>query len=54
MMSRKSQEVVAVIPVGGPEQLVLLTAREDNCFNGNLKFQSQLYWVSLKSQKVLG
>ena len=54
MMSRKRQEVVAVIPVGGPEQLVLLTARENNFFNGNLKFQSQLYWVSLKNQKMLG
>jgi SLA1 homology domain 1, SHD1 len=54
LFARSGQEVVAVIPVGGPEQLVLLTAREDNFHNRGVNFQSQAYWVSLKQQKVLG
>lgn len=52
--ARDKQELVAVIPVGGPEQLVLLTAREDNFTNQGVEFQSQAYWVSLKQQKVIG
>lgn len=51
---RKRQELVAVIPVGGPEQLVLMTAYENNFFNKEAKFPSQLYWISLKQQKVVG
>ncbi len=50
---RPRQELVAAIPVGGPEQLVLMTAREDNFFNKGVKFQSQLYWISMKTQSVV-
>ena len=46
-MARKGQRLVAVIPVGGPEKLVLLSAREENSSRGP-HFQAQLYWVSLK------
>jgi hypothetical protein len=53
-LTRDGQEVVAVIPVGGPDQLVLLTAREDDFFSRENPFQSQAYWVSLKQKKVLG
>ncbi len=53
VMTRKRQELIAAIPVGGPEQLVLMTAREDNFHNRDVKFQSQVYWVSLKTKKVL-
>jgi hypothetical protein len=52
--TRENQELVAVIPVGGPEQLVLVTAREDNFANDATPFQSEAYWVSLKQRKVLG
>jgi len=52
--TRENQELVAVIPVGGPEQLVLVTARENNFANGATPFQSEAYWVSLKQRKVLG
>jgi hypothetical protein len=51
---RPRQELVAMLPVGGPEQLVLMTAREDNFFNRGIKYPSQLYWVSLKQAKVVG
>ncbi len=53
-MARVRQELVAAIPVGGPEQLVLMTAREDSFFHRDNPFQSQVYWVSLKQKKVLG
>ena len=52
-MARNRQELIAVIPVGGPEQLVLMTAREDNFFNDGEKYQSQVYWVSLKTRKIV-
>lgn len=51
---RNDQRLVAVIPVGGPEQLVLMSFREQNPFKKGERFQSQLYWVSLKKQKVTG
>ena len=51
---RQQQELVAVIPVGGPEQLVLVSVKENNFLNRGVKFPSQLYWVSLKQQKVIG
>ena len=50
---REEQKLVAVIPVGGPEQLVLMSFRERNAFDKGDKFQSQLYWVSLRQQKAL-
>lgn len=50
--ARADQDPVAVIPVGGPEQWVLLTAREDNFKNRGVNFQSQAYWISLKQQKM--
>ena len=50
---RKSQKLVAVMPVGGPEQLILMSFREKNAFDKGDRFQSQLYWVSLRQQKVL-
>ena len=52
--ARRDQRLTAVIPVGGPEQWVLVTAREDNFFNKGTNFQSQAYWVSLKQQKIVG
>ncbi len=52
-MTRKDQDLVAVIPVGGPDQLVLMTARENNWIRGEDNFQSQLYWASLKKKKVM-
>lgn len=51
---RPRQELIAMLPVGGPDQLVLMAAREDNFFNKGIKFPSQLYWVSLQQQKVVG
>ena len=48
---RKQQKLVAVVPVGGPEQLVLMTTREKSL--GSEKFQSQAYWVSMKEAKVI-
>jgi hypothetical protein len=53
-LMRERQELVAIIPVGGPEQLVLLSVREDNFFNNGVKFPSQLYWASLKQKKIVG
>lgn len=51
---RDDQKLIAVIPVGGPDQLVLMSFRERNVFNKESeKFQSQLYWVSLKKKKVV-
>ena len=50
---RFRQQPVAAIPVGGPDQLVLFSAREDNWINDNF-FQSQLYWLSLAKKKVIG
>ena len=50
---RAEQKVVAMIPVGGPEQLVLVTANENSFFNEQAPFQSQGYWVSLKQKKVV-
>ncbi len=52
--TRERQELVAIIPVGGPEQLVLTSVREDNFFNNGVKFPSQLYWASLKQKKIVG
>lgn len=52
--TRKRQELVAIIPVGGPDQLVLVSVREDNFFNDGVKFPSQLYWASLKQKKIIG
>ena len=51
---RELQELVSVIPVGGPQELVLVGAREDSIFSRNENFQSQLYWISMKESKVLG
>lgn len=51
--ARDGQEIVASIPVGGPEQWVLVTAREENFHNRGVEFQSQAYWVSLKQKKVV-
>ena len=50
---RKRQKLIAVIPVGGPDQLVLMSFREKNPFDTGDLFQSQLYWVSLKKKKVV-
>lgn len=50
---RELQELVSVIPVGGPQELVLVGAREDSVFSRNENFQSQLYWISMKESKVL-
>ena len=50
---RRDQNPVAAIPVGGPDQLVLVTARERNPFDKGDEFQSQLYWVSLAKKKVI-
>lgn len=50
---RASQEVVSVLPVGGPQELLLVGARENDMTDGN-GFQTQLYWLSMKEQKVLG
>lgn len=50
---RELQELVSVIPVGGPQELVLVGAREDSVFSRNENFQSQLYWISMKDSKVL-
>ncbi|MCU0706936.1 MAG: SHD1 domain-containing protein [Pirellula sp.] len=52
--ARDRQQIVAAIPVGGPDQLVLMTARENNFQNRGVEFQSQAYWVSLKQKKMLG
>ncbi|MDP1560800.1 MAG: SHD1 domain-containing protein [Pirellulaceae bacterium] len=52
-LTRKRQELVAIIPVGGPEQLVLAAVREDNFFNNGVRFPSQLYWASLKQKKII-
>lgn len=49
---RREQDLVSVIPVGGPEQLVLMGTGED--YMGSSPFPSQLYWVSLEKRKVLG
>ena len=53
-MIRKKQELISVIPVGGPDQIVLMGSRERNPFKKGEKYQSQLYWVSLKERKVTG
>lgn len=53
-LTRERQELVAIIPVGGPEQLVLVSVREDNFFNQGVRFPSQLYWASLKQKKIVG
>lgn len=50
---RELQELVSVIPVGGPQELVLVGAHEDSIFSRNENFQSQLYWISMKESKVL-
>ena len=50
---RDRQELVAMIPVGGPEQLVLMTSWERNPFSSGQNFQSQIYWVSMKAKKAL-
>jgi hypothetical protein len=51
---REQQELVAVMPVGGPEQLVLVSVKEDKFFKRGVDFPNQLYWLSLKQQKVVG
>lgn len=50
---RKDSKLIAVIPVGGPDQLVLMSFRERNPFKSGERFQSQLYWVSMKTKKVV-
>ena len=50
---RDRQELVAMIPVGGPEQIVLMSSWERNPFNSGQNFQSQIYWVSMKAKKAL-
>ncbi|MDA8564023.1 SHD1 domain-containing protein [Mariniblastus sp.] len=50
---RNKQELIAVIPVGGPEQLVLMSFREKGGEARDDRFQSMLYWVSLKDTKVV-
>lgn len=50
---RNGQKLIAAIPVGGPEQLVLMSFREKNPFASGERFQSQLYWASLKKKKVV-
>ena len=50
---RDDQELVAAIPVGGPEQLALVTTRKGWRGSG-AAFQSQLVWVSMKQQKIIG
>ncbi len=50
---RARQRVVATIPVGGPDQLVLVTAFEHTAVWDDAPFQSQGYWVSLKQKKVV-
>ena len=52
-LTRQRQKLVAAIPIGGPEQLVLMTAVEDNFFNNQGKFQAEAYWASLKQKKIL-
>ena len=49
---RPQQKLISVLPVGGPEQLVLIATRDDEYQKKG--FQSQLYWVSLKQQRVIG
>ena len=49
---RKSQKATAVIPIGGPDQIVALTADESKF--EEFPFQSQLYWISMAKQKLLG
>lgn len=53
-MFRPQQELVAIIPVGGPDELVLVTTRDSNWPPGDRLFQSQCYWLSMKTQKLLG
>ncbi|MEM7786063.1 MAG: hypothetical protein AAF623_22135, partial [Planctomycetota bacterium] len=48
-----SQNLTAIIPVGGPDELVLVTGRERSIRNA-AKWQSQGYWLSLKKKKVTG
>ena len=50
---RNDQQLVAVMPIGGPDQLVLMSFREKNPFKTGDRFQSQLYWASLKKKKVV-
>ena len=50
---RREQKLISIVPVGGPEQLVLMSFRERNPFTKGARFQSQLYWVSLKKRKVV-
>lgn len=53
-MSRASQDLVAVIPVGGPEQLVLMTFSDEGGSTRETQFPSVLYWVSMSEKKVVG
>ncbi len=50
--ARERQEILAVIPVGGPEQLLLVSTSEH--WAGDKNFPNFLYWISLKQQKVVG
>ena len=45
---RRRQELASAVAVGGPNQLVLVNGREASGM-----FQSQLYWLSMKQEKVL-
>ena len=53
-LSRAKQKMIAVVPVGGPEQLVLVSTRDDTVDDNGNPFQSQIYWLSLKEGKVVG
>ena len=53
-LSRAKQKMIAVVPVGGPEQLVLVSTRDDTVDDNGNPFQSQIYWLSLKEGKVIG
>ena len=50
--TRSDQRITDIIPVGGPEQWVIVSAREHDV-KGQKNFQSQAYWLSLKQQKVV-
>ncbi len=51
---KASQDLVSVIPVGGPEQLVLMTFSDEGGSSRETQFPSMLYWVSMSEKKVVG
>ncbi len=51
---KASQDLVSVIPVGGPEQLVLMTFLDEGGSSRETQFPSVLYWVSMSEKKVVG